>query len=139
MIRLRRSPQRPRPEVNVTPLVDVVLVLLIIFLVVTPYLQRGALLDLPLADHAETPQKTAREPLVVSLRRDGSIWLGTSQVSREALGAAVRAALRRNPNLAVLLKGDEALTYGDVREVLTLLRESGAPGVSLAAEKRNRG
>ena len=125
--------------INVTPLVDVTLVLLIVFMVVTPYLQRGIGVDLPEADHASAREELDREPIVVSMRRDGSLWLGAERVTREDLASHLREVLRSDPDRPVLLKGDEALRYGDVRALLSFLRAAGAPGVSLAAETRSRG
>jgi biopolymer transport protein ExbD len=135
--RPRRDPVAP--EINVTPLVDVTLVLLIVFMVVTPYLQRGVEISLPLAQHAASRDDLDRDPVVVSMRRDGTLWLGTERVSREALADRLRAVLRDDPDREILFKGDAALSYREVRELLAWLRASGAPGVSLAAATKERG
>ena len=128
-----------QPEINVTPLVDVTLVLLIVFMVVTPYLQRGVEMSLPHARHASAREDLEAEPLVVSMRRDGSLWLGTGRVSRAQLADRLRAVLRSDPGREILLKGDESLSYGRVRALLSWLRTAGAPAVSLAAEAEDRG
>ena len=133
---IRRPPPAAglQSEMNVTPLVDVVLVLLIIFMVITPFLQRGVELELPFATHVRSREDASEEPIVVSLRRDGALFLGTDRLTRPALLAKLRAQLAARPDREVLLKADERLKYGKVRELLEWLRSGGAPAVSLATE-----
>ncbi len=118
-----------KSEINVTPLVDVVLVLLIIFMVVTPELQRGKEVALPKAESAKQG-KEGVDPLVVSIEKNGALYVEQDPVSREALAAAIKAA----PGRPVLIKGDALLRYGDVKGIISEIRNAGAPGVSLAAE-----
>jgi biopolymer transport protein ExbD len=135
-VKLQRPKTGPglQAEMNVTPLVDVVLVLLIIFMVITPFLQRGVEIDLPYGQHVQSREDAQREPLVVSLKRDGSLYLGTERVSKRELLDRVRAILGPQADREILLKADERLRYGQVREIFEWLRSGGAHAVSLATE-----
>ncbi len=120
-------------DINVTPLVDVVLVLLIIFMVVTPMLSSGVDVKLPKAKTAQE-EKDMGQNLVVGVKGDGSIWVDKTEVTKETLVAAIDT---QRANRALVLKGDKAATYRQVREVMDLIHE-GVPGTDtmlLATEK----
>ena len=102
-------------DINVTPLVDVVLVLLIIFMVITPMLQRGKDVKLPPSHHVDDEQKG--DPLVLSMTKDKKVYVESNQVSDDELTTQVAAAMQAAPGRKLLLKGDEALTVGDVRRI----------------------
>lgn len=121
-------------DINVTPLVDVVLVLLIIFMVITPMLQRGKDVSLPKSSTVDDSNKS--DPLVLSVTQDGKVWLENDLVDLQSLETRVAAAIRREPGKKVMLKGDERITVGDVRKVMHLARQGGARGVSLAVEEQ---
>ena len=121
-------------EINVTPLVDVVLVLLIIFMVITPMLQRGKDVNLPKSINVDAEKKG--DPLVLSVTTDGKIWIEANQVEEDAIEAKVAEALRREPGKKVMLKGDERVTVGDVRKVMQHARLAGAHGVALAVQEK---
>ena len=121
-------------EINVTPLVDVVLVLLIIFMVITPMLQRGKDVNLPKSANVEAEKKG--DPLVLSVTTDGKIWIEANQVGESDLEAKVAEALRKEPGKKVMLKGDERVTVGDVRKVMQHARLGGAKGVALAVQEK---
>lgn len=123
-----------RAEINVTPLVDVVLVLLIIFMVVTPMLQRGVDVNLPKAQQTKSERDTG-ERLVVSLRSDRSLFLEQSQITSKELPGYLKQALQQHPGRQILVKADASLTYGDVRRVMEACNEAGATQVSLATEE----
>jgi len=123
-----------RNEINVTPLVDVVLVLLIIFMVITPMLQRGKDVNLPMASKVDEEKKS--DPLVLSVTQDGKMWVESTQVEENAIESKVAEALRREPGKKVLLKGDDHLTVGDVRKVMQHARLAGARGVALAVQEK---
>jgi biopolymer transport protein ExbD len=123
-----------RGEINVTPLVDVVLVLLIIFMVVTPMLQRGRDVALPPARTADPPASAA-DPLVVSVTADGAVWLEEERCEETRLAEVVR----RDPTRPILLRGDGRLTVGEVRRALATVRAAGARGVRVAVERRDGG
>jgi biopolymer transport protein TolR len=117
-------------EINVTPLVDVCLVLLIIFMVVTPMIVTGLPVDLP---GAKTGDALARQPLQITLTADGSVWLGDSVMRVEELGSALQ---RENTDRPVVLQADKSLLYGKVVEALDGCRAAGFRDVGLAAQPR---
>ena len=119
-------------DINVTPLVDVVLVLLIIFMVVTPLLQRGKDVNLPKARTTDEAKKA--DSLVISIPADGSIWVETTRVEKSILRSKIAESLARDPSRKVLIKGDDGLQVKDVRLVMADARAAGAKGVSLAVE-----
>ena len=121
-------------DINVTPLVDVVLVLLIIFMVVTPMLSSGVDVKLPNARTSTTAQDNGQH-LVVSIRDDGAVFVDSKQVPLENLIDEVNAEYRRDPNRAILIKADTQLFYGEVRAVMDVLNEGGMSTLLLAAEK----
>ncbi len=136
-----------RADINVTPLVDVVLVLLIIFMVVTPMLHRGVHIELPVTEHHDKRQDTG-EQLIISVRSDG-IYIETDRVadtpevgkdakapevkSMEALIARLRKDLHDGARPA-FVRADRKLKYGQVRFVLEQLHNAGASGVSMQTE-----
>lgn len=124
----------PMADINVTPLVDVCLVLLIIFMVVTPMLSSGVDVKLPSARTSTTSQDNGQH-LVVSVRIDGAIFVDTRQVPLERLIDEVNAEYRSNPNRGILIKADSGLHYGEVREVMDALSEAGMSTLLLAADK----
>jgi len=126
--------KRVKSDINVTPLVDVVLVLLIIFMVITPMLQRGKAVTLPDAKLV-SELKSGGDPILVSVTRDGKAWLEKVEVKKEDLAAALEAEMARLPGSPVMLKGDRDADYKVVREVILEVSKTHVPGVSLAATK----
>jgi biopolymer transport protein TolR len=122
-----------RSDINITPLVDVVLVLLIIFMVVTPMLQRGKSVELPKAKHAIAGQ--GAEPAFISVTRDGQVYIEQNKqpASNEELIAAMKEA--NEAGKRVMLKADIDTEYGKVRPVLDLASKAKLKGISLAAEE----
>jgi biopolymer transport protein TolR len=123
-------------DINVTPMVDIVLVLLIIFMVVTPMLQRGKDVKLPQA-RSVTEKKSAQDadPLIVSVTRDGQVYLENDEYDHPNLRRKLREELGLSPGRKVLLKGDVSLDFGKVREIMDLARHAGARGVALGVEE----
>jgi len=122
-----------RSDINITPLVDVVLVLLIIFMVVTPMLQRGKSVELPKAKHAVAGQ--GAEPAFISVTKDGNVFVEQEKrpASREEVVAAMKAAAEAGKR--VMIKADTDADYGKVRPVLDWASKAKLKGVSLAAEE----
>jgi biopolymer transport protein TolR len=114
--------------INITPLVDVVLVLLIIFMVVTPMLQRGKDVHLPKA-HLKDKDKKEADPLVVSITPDRQIWIESNVVTEQHLEDTVVQELAKDAGRRVLLKGDQKLAVGDVRKVMDHIKRAGASGI----------
>ena len=128
------STRRPMAEINVTPLVDVVLVLLIIFMVTAPFLQGGLEIDLPkVASHG----LDVHEGLVVSVRSDKTIAVGNKIVSPEGFEQALlQAGAAQRP---VFLKSDQRVPYGFVVELIARLRHAGVASLGLVTEPPPRG
>jgi biopolymer transport protein TolR len=135
-IHLRREaeiqPAPTRSEINVTPLVDVVLVLLIIFMVVTPMLHRGVDLDLPGTRHHSKRQDTG-EQLVVSVRGDGT-YVEADRVDVEQLSTLVQKELKGGAR-PVNVRADRMLKFGEVRKVLEQVHAAGAPVVNMETQE----
>ncbi len=112
-------------QINVTPLVDVMLVLLIIFMVTAPMLEQGVEVDLPQV--AEAPGLPAQqEPLVVTLQSNGKILIGKATVDRvDKLGPVIQQALKTKPDREVFLEADEKVPYGRVVQVMAAVKKAG--------------
>lgn len=130
----RRAPD-VKADINVTPLVDVVLVLLIIFMVVTPMIASGVAVDLPRTAHHSRKPDDGRD-IIVSVTQDDRVYVGTRPLSRlEDLGAAIRAEQRKFPDKTVFLKGDLRARFGTMRKALQALREAGTNDVVMGTEE----
>jgi len=136
MSSLSRKKREPvKPEMNVTPLVDVVLVLLIIFMVILPAAVSDMNLELAKLENPDEERKGEPDPYVLSIDVDGRLYLDDYAVSRKALGAHLRAANANDPNKRLVLRGDHRLTYDKVRDVMAVVQDVGFPGVALRATK----
>jgi len=122
----------PMGEINVTPLVDVMLVLLIIFMVTAPLLTQGVNLDLPDSNAPALQQNI--EPLVISVRKDGRLYMQKHTVKLKQLTARVQAMRQNNPNLPVFIRGDAKAAYQYVAQVLSALEQAGIKKVGLVTE-----
>jgi biopolymer transport protein TolR len=123
-------------NINVTPLVDVVLVLLIIFMVVTPMLQRGKDVKLPLATKQKHEEAKDVDPMIVSITADKKVFLEKDEVTDQSLVAQLSAKLAAESWKPILVKGDQSLTFGDVRHVLKDAQEAKAKSVKLGVEEK---
>ncbi|NMO21008.1 biopolymer transporter ExbD [Pyxidicoccus fallax] len=126
------------PEMNVTPLVDVVLVLLIIFMVVTPQIEAGANVELPAATNPDKENKEL-EPTTVSLASNGAFFLDRKELKRDALMDALKALHKEKPDSPVVLKADRGVRYSEVRGVFKAMQDIGFPGINLqVVDKQKR-
>jgi biopolymer transport protein TolR len=128
------SRKGPKAEINITPLVDVVLVLLIIFMVITPMLQRGKDVRLPQVHKPDTESKEG-DPLILSITQDKKIYLEQSVLDEAGLTAQLRQEFASQPNRKILLKGDDRLTYGDIRKVMEVARLAGSKSIGLGVQE----
>jgi biopolymer transport protein TolR len=124
---------QPLAEINVTPLVDVMLVLLIIFMVTAPMLAAGIKVNLPSVRTAEPLE--AKDPVVVTVAKDGALSVGKDSVSREALVATVKGKLGQS-NGVVQLRGDREAAYGDVVSVMDDLAAAGLTRIAIVSSGR---
>ena len=121
-------------DINVTPLVDVMLVLLIIFMVTAPMLHQGIEVALPKAAAESLPQRTD-DPLVLSIRRDGMVFVRDTPVHQTQIVDRLKSLLHGRSDQSVYLKGDRDVPYGKVMEVLDLLHQGGIQRVGMVTEK----
>jgi biopolymer transport protein TolR len=120
-------------DINVTPLVDVCLVLLIIFMVVTPMLQKGVPVVLP---KTEAPEKTpdTQQQLQISVRENGIFYIGPVVIRKEQLESELQTIYDRTPDREIAVKGDKRVQYGEILDALKACREVGFQNVGLIAE-----
>ena len=123
---------RPMGEINVTPFVDVMLVLLIVFMVTAPLLTVGVEVDLPKTKAGAINADAA--PLVVSIKADGSLYLQEAAVEAEVLIPRLKAISNANPDVRIFVRGDRAVTYGDVLGVMGHIQAAGFEKVALVAQ-----
>ena len=119
-------------DINVTPLVDVMLVLLIIFMVTAPMMQQGIQVDLPQV--TTSPLNAPENPLVVTLSKDGSVYINSTRVSRKELPEKLKAILRHRRDKSVYLKADKNLPYGEVVKLMGYLYRSGITSIGIVTE-----
>jgi biopolymer transport protein ExbD len=120
---------------NVTPLVDVVLVLLIIFMVILPAAVSDLNLELAEIENPDEERKNDPEPYVLSVDAEGQLFFEDYAVDRKSLGDHLRNAAASDPTRRLVLVGDHRLTYGKVRDVMAIVQDVGFPGVALRATK----
>jgi biopolymer transport protein TolR len=116
-------------DINVTPFVDVMLVLLIVFMVTAPMLAAGVKVELPQAERLP-PVDQRREPLILTIKADGSFFLGHEAVASDALGPAVRSRLAAQPDLTAHLRADAAVPYEKVLAAMAILSDAGAARIA---------
>jgi biopolymer transport protein ExbD len=124
-------------EINVTPFIDVMLVLLIIFMVAAPLATVDIKVNLPAA--SAEPQTRPDKPLYLTVKPDLSLALGNESVSRDHLSSALDAAAKRDKDTPIYLQGDKAVPYGEMMEVLNLLRTVGYLKVVLVGLEKASG
>ncbi|MES1245828.1 MAG: protein TolR [Acidobacteriota bacterium] len=125
-------------DINVTPLVDVMLVLLIIFMIAAPMLHQGVEVALPRADATNLPMRV-EDPLVVSVDRDGNVYLQETQIATEDLVDRLSEQIKTRGDDSVFLKGDRDVPYGKVIEILDVLHRGGIVRVGMVTEKPPKG
>jgi len=140
---VRRSSRQAEPalnsDINVTPLVDVMLVVLIIFMLVTPMLQKGVGVDLPAARNVGPVSEDKNQILTVVVQQGGQLYLGTDPIDRGSLTGALRMRYEANPALQLQVKADRSVRYGDVKRILQAGRDAGFRGASMIAREIKTG
>jgi biopolymer transport protein ExbD len=125
-------------DINVTPLVDVCLVLLIIFMVVTPMLQKGVPVNLPVTDAPEKTPDTEKQ-LQISVKSDGIVYVGPTAVRAEQLKSQLEEIHGRTPDREIAVKGDREVMYGAVLDALKACRDVGFNDVGLISQPKKTG
>ena len=127
-------------DINVTPMVDVMLVLLIIFMVITPMLQKGVSVTLAKTDNPiKMPEADKEDSLIVAVMRDGKIYFNSDVVSAETLTDKVKEKLENKPDKRIFVKADAGAKYGDVVSVVDNVRSAGVDQLGLLTEERKQG
>jgi len=126
------SSNKPMADINVTPLVDVMLVLLIIFMVTAPLLTQGINIDLPDSNAPEMEQHV--EPLVITIQKNGKIYMQKHQVSLQQLSSRIRAMRQQKPNLPIFIRGDARTPYQFIAQVMGHLERVNIKKIGLVTE-----
>ena len=129
---LNRSKKSPMSEINVTPFVDVMLVLLIIFMVTAPLLTVGIQVDLPETSADTLPEET--EPLTLTINAKGEIFIQETKVEYEKIIAKIMAVSNNRTDTRIFVRGDKTINYGRVLEIMGMLSGSGFTKVALISE-----
>ena len=127
--------QSMKSDINVTPLVDVCLVLLIIFMVVTPMLQKGKPVMLPQTDRPDKKPESDKE-LIISVQSDKTIFIDTEGFPPKDFEAKMKELGERSANKDILVKADRTLNYGEVKNVMRMIKDGGFERVGLITEKK---
>jgi len=123
-------------DINVTPMADIMLVLLIIFMITTPLLQTGVTVNLPKAKNPlDAPEADSKDAIVVALTREGRIYLQKTPISEDELIKYVTDRLTGEINKTMFLKADQSVSYGRVVQIVNQCRKAGVERISLMAEK----
>ena len=133
----RNEGSKVTSDINVTPMVDVMLVLLIIFMVVTPMLQKGVSVDLAIVNNPEQmPDADKDDALVVAIMRDGKIFLGNDQIAADQLTPKVKDKLANRTDKRVFIRADARAKFGSVVEVVDNVRSAGVDQLGLLTDQR---
>jgi biopolymer transport protein TolR len=128
----RRRRYRPMAEINVTPMVDVMLVLLVIFMVTAPLLTVGIPVNLP--ETKAEPLSNPDEPLVVTIKDSGEIYLQETQIADDALVPRLQAITASKPDTKIFIRGDKKIDYGRVMQVMGMIKTAGFAQVALVVD-----
>jgi len=136
---LKRTMAGPVADINVTPMADVMLVLLIIFMVITPMLQKGVSVDMAKAENPrQMPDADKEDAVVLAITRDGKAYLGSDPVRIEDITTKVKDRISSKLDKTVYVKSDARAKYGDVVAVVENVRAAGVDSLGLLTEKLER-
>jgi biopolymer transport protein TolR len=136
-VAVRNEGAKVNSNINVTPMVDVMLVLLIIFMVITPMLQNKVNIDLAKADNpVSMPDADKEDAIVVAVTRDGTVYLGQNRIDPTQLGGKIRDQLADKPGKQIFVRADARARFLDVENAVDDVRTAGVESVGLLVEKR---
>ena len=136
-IAVRNEGSKVNSNINVTPMVDVMLVLLIIFMVITPMLQNKVAVDMAKVDNpTPMPDADKEDAIVVAITRDGGVFLGQNKVATSELGAKVRDRLADTPGKEIFIRADARAQFRGVEDAIDAVRTAGVDEVGLLTNKR---
>jgi biopolymer transport protein ExbD len=124
-----------RGEINVTPLIDIVLVLLIVFMVMTPVMLKELVAKIPQEQSDNTPQPPGDNPIVVSLAADGAITLGTEPIAPQALAGTIRERLQHDRRKVVFFRIDDRASYGRAVKLMDICKGAGADTLGIVTNQ----
>ncbi|MBN2575852.1 MAG: biopolymer transporter ExbD [Deltaproteobacteria bacterium] len=127
---------RARPVMNVTPLVDVVLVLLIIFMVVIPAIEQGMAIEVPGIHNPDKKARSDFQAFTVTVTKEGTVWLDDQEIPWGKLEARLKVAAFRAPGKRVVLRGDKGASYGNIRRAYRVAQQVGFPGIAMKVSHR---
>jgi biopolymer transport protein TolR len=134
---LKQKAANVNSNINVTPMVDVMLVMLIIFMVVTPMLQKGVSVDMAKANNpVAMPDADKEDSLLVAITKDGKIFFGSDLVTADQLGPKVKDKIASRTDKTVFIKADARTKYGNVVEVVDNIRSAGVDTLGLLTDKK---
>ncbi|MBI3783279.1 MAG: biopolymer transporter ExbD [Deltaproteobacteria bacterium] len=136
--RIRHAAVDVQPDMNVTPLVDVVLVLLIIFMVVAPRMDQDVPVDLPGIFNVDPDVKASVDPLKITVAKGGAYHIDGKEYDLQGATELLSAEHVADPYRRVVLRADAKLTFGDVRQLFAKVQDIGFPGLSLMVGERHR-
>ena len=133
----REEGKKVNSNINVTPMVDVMLVLLIIFMVITPMLQQKVQIDMARVDNpTNMPDADKEDAIVVAITRDGAVFLGQNKVALSELGPQVRDKLSGTPGRTIFIRADARAQFRAVEDAIDAVRTAGVDDVGLLTQKR---
>jgi biopolymer transport protein TolR len=139
-VAVRNEAANVNSSINVTPMVDVMLVLLIIFMVITPMLQQKVAVDMAKVDNpTNMPDADKEDAIIVAITRDGSVFLGQNRVAVAELGGKVRDKLADTPGKTIFVRADARAQFRAVEDAIDAVRTAGVEDVGLLTQKREAG
>ncbi len=136
-IAVRNEASNVNSNINVTPMVDVMLVLLIIFMVITPMLQNKVSVDMAKVDNpTPMPDADKEDAIVVAITRDGGVFLGQNKIATSELGNTVRDKLSNTPGKTIFIRADARAQFRAVEDAIDAVRSAGVDEVGLLTNKR---
>jgi biopolymer transport protein TolR len=131
--------RQPMAEINVTPFVDVMLVLLIIFMVTAPLLTAGVPIDLPKSDASASADTSEKEPLIISVDGDGRLFLQETEITLEEIVPKLKAIAKGGADRVIYVRGDASANYGVLVRVMGRINAAGFQRISLVTDIEERG